>query len=268
MKFLIIGDIYGKIGKQTIKQFLPIYKRRYKPDLIIANGENVSKGGKSLIHSDYVELMSYGINYFTMGNHTFRNPKINEYIDNVNNIIRPANLKGDFSGKGYITFEINNKKILLINLLGISFINLQVHNFFNTIDKILEMETYDFAILDFHAETTSEKIVFANYLSDKINVFVGTHTHIQTSDERIMIGKNGNKLAYITDVGMTGVFHSAIGADFEAVTNRMRQVNLNKDNRFIEAVDNEVVFNAILVTTDKNMQVIKVKRISELHTLK
>ncbi len=260
MRFLIIGDIYGKEGKKIIKEKLSSIKEELKPDFIIANGENVSFGGKSLIRSDYNKLKSYGIDYFTMGNHTFKNKDINLYIDEVNDIVRPANLVGNFSGKGFQIFEFNKKKILLINLLGIVFINMNLKNPFHVAEDILKNNEYDLAIIDFHAEATSEKIVLANYLSkkyEKLAIFFGTHTHIQTSDERIF----NNNTAYITDVGMTGVFNSAIGADFEAVTNKMLNGTLSK---FVEAKGNDWIFNSIIVDVDPiNLKPISIKRYSK-----
>ncbi len=260
MRFLIIGDIYGKEGKKVIKEKLEIIKDEIKPDLIIANGENVSFGGKSLIKSDYDKLKSYGIDYFTMGNHTFKNKDINLYIDDVNDIVRPANLIGKFSGKGFQIFNFKNKKILLLNLLGNVFINMNLENPFHVAEKILSENKYDLAILDFHAEATSEKVVLANYLSkkfEKLAIFFGTHTHIQTSDERIF----NNNTAYITDVGMTGVFNSAIGADFEAVTNKMIKGTLSK---FVEAKGNDWIFNSIIVDIDpKTLKPISIKRYSK-----
>ena len=218
MKIMIIGDIFGHAGKTALVNNIDKLKDKYNPDIIIANAENVSKGGKSLIKEDYDLLHKSGVDYFTMGNHTFDNPKINEYIDNVDNLVRPANLLGNEKGKGFIIFKFNNKKILLLNLLGKAFINKPTSNPFFAADEILDNNEYDLAIVDFHAEATSEKLVLANYLSNKVDIFVGTHTHVQTSDERIM----KNKMAYITDLGMTGVFNSAIGMNYNEVEKRIK----------------------------------------------
>ena len=254
MKILIVGDIYGKAGKETAAAYLPNIKEQLGADLLIANGENTSEGGKSLIKEDYEILKAAGVDYFTMGNHTFRNPAINDYIDDVNDIVRPSNLKGDFKGKGHIVFEKNGKKILLMNLLGETFMNQPVENPFTHADRVLEENEYDLAIVDFHAEATSEKIVLGNYLSDRVGIFYGTHTHIQTADERIM----NDSMAYITDVGMTGVFDSAIGANFEEVQDRMKT---GSSNRFKEATG-KVRLNAILVTLyDNTMKPMSIERI-------
>lgn len=258
MKILIIGDIFGQIGKKIIKDHLSDYKKKLKTDVIIANGENVSIGGKSLVKKDYKFLMDCGVDYFTMGNHTFHNKEINDYIDNINNLVRPANYKNKVKGRGYLTFEIKNKKILLMNLLGVNFINIPVNNPFLIADEILNDNFYDISILDFHAETTSEKKVLSNYLKDKVNIFYGTHTHIQTSDLAIL----DNKMVYITDVGMTGIRDSAIGVRFEEVTKFLKNGTREK---FKEATKGLKIFNAIFIEIDdKTNKPIIIKRISDI----
>ncbi len=245
MKILIIGDIYGQAGKLAIQQHLPLMKEQLSPDLIIANGENVSEGGKSLDKKDYEDLMAAGVEYFTMGNHTFKRPEFETYVDEVDNIVRPGNFKAFKPGRGHLVIEKNGKKFLLFNMLGAGLMpGTHVVNPFYFADKLLDKIEYDVAMLDFHAEATAEKIILANYLSDKVSIFWGTHTHIQTADERILNGTT----AYITDVGMTGVFDSAIGADFEAVTQRAKD---NIPAKFIEA-KGPVRINAILITLYDN----------------
>ncbi len=259
MKLLILGDIYGAEGKLGVASYLPFMKEQMNPDIVIANAENTSEGGKSLTKDDYEYLSAAGVDYFTMGNHTFRNKNIRTYINDVENMVRPANYKNEDDGKGYIIFEKNGKRILLFNLLGEIFMNDDVESPFDAADRILEENEgkYDLAILDFHAEATSEKIVLANYLSRKgVGVVFGTHTHIQTADERIL----NNNTAYITDVGMCGVFDSAIGADFEAVEERLRRVDMSK--KFIEATG-RIRINAILVTLyDNTLKPMSIERIT------
>ncbi|BDV03375.1 MAG: metallophosphoesterase [Candidatus Hepatoplasma scabrum] len=259
MKILIIGDIFGVSGKSIIEKYLIKYKNFFKPDLIIANGENVSKGGKSLIKKDYDFLMNCGIDYFTMGNHTFHNKEINNYINDVNNMVRPSNYKNKVKGQGFLIFNVDGKKILLMNLLGASFMNISVKNPFLTADQILKNNKYDIAILDFHAETTSEKKVLANYLKDQVTIFYGTHTHIQTSDLYIW----DQKMAYITDIGMTGIRDSAIGIRFKEVTNFLKN---GVKERFYEANEGVEIFNAILVEIDEKTNLPnKVTRISDIY---
>lgn len=258
MKILILGDIYGYDGKVGVASYLPFMKEQLNPDIVIANAENTSEGGKGLNRNDYDYLMASGVDYFTMGNHTFRNDDIYNYINDIDNLVRPANEEGIEDGVGYIIFEKNGKKILLFNLLGEVYISNKVRSPFKVADEILEKEegNYDLAILDIHAEATAEKIVLANYLSKKgVGIVFGTHTHIQTSDERIL----NNSTAYITDVGMCGVFDSAIGADFEAVESKF--CGRDRTIRFKEA-EGKIRINAVLVTLyDNTLKPVSIERI-------
>ncbi|CRX37233.1 / / YmdB-like protein / 104600:105379 Forward [Candidatus Hepatoplasma crinochetorum] len=258
MKILIIGDIFGKAGKEIIKQHLKDYKKKFNPDVIIANGENVSEGGKSLVKMDYDFLKNCGIDYFTMGNHTFHNREINTYINNINDMVRPANYKNKVKGQGFLIFNWKGKKILLLNLLGMGFMNIPVNNPFIIADQILENNQYDISILDFHTETTSEKKVLSNYLKDKVTIFYGTHTHIQTSDLYIL----NKKMVYITDIGMTGIRDSAIGVEYKEVTNLLK--NGIKD-QFKEATEGPKIFNAIFIEINDSTNLpVKIKRISNI----
>jgi len=257
MKILILGDIYGEPGRNAVASYLPFMKKELKPDVVIANGENTSVGGKSLTKNDYDYLSAAGVEYFTMGNHTFRNNDIYNYIDDINNMVRPSNLKNEHAGVGSLIFEVNNKKILLFNLLGEAFISTPVRNPFQEADKILDKYEgeYDLAILDIHAEATAEKIVLANYISDRVGIVFGTHTHIQTADERILNGTT----AYITDVGMCGVFNSAIGANFKEVEEKM--AGKNKTQSF-KVAEGEIRINAILITLyDNTLKPMTIERI-------
>lgn len=258
MKILIIGDIFGKAGKEIIEKHLVEYKKRFNPDVVIANGENVSEGGKSLIKNDYDFLKKCGVDYFTMGNHTFHNRGINTYINDINDMVRPANYKNKVKGKGSLIFNWNGKKILLMNLLGTNFMNIAVKNPFLIADQILENNQYDISILDFHTETTSEKKVLSNYLKDKVTIFYGTHTHVQTSDLYIL----DQKMVYITDIGMTGIRDSAIGVEYKEVTDLLKD---GIKEPFREAREGIKIFNAIFVEIDDETNLpVKIKRISDI----
>lgn len=258
MKLLILGDIYGADGKNGVASYLPFMKEQLQPDVVIANAENTSVNGKGLTKDDYHYLMAAGVDYFTMGNHTFRNDDIYTYINDIDNMVRPANEEGIKDGVGHIIFPWRGKRILLFNLLGEVFISNKVRNPFKVADEILEQEegNYDLAICDIHAEATAEKIVLANYLSKKgVGVVFGTHTHIQTADERIM----NDTTAYITDVGMCGVFHSAIGASFDEVENKFS--GRDRAQRFVEA-RGRIRINGILVTLyDNTLKPMSIERI-------
>ena len=255
MKILILGDIYGASGLHAAQVSIPLMREQLSPDLVIVNAENVSEGGKSLSWEDYERLMLAGVDYITMGNHTFKHEDIAEILETKENIVRPANWDGDVPGKGYIVFEKNGKKILLMNLLGDVFMFAPHKNPFKVADEILDSEEYDLAIVDFHAEATSEKIVLADYLSDRVGVFYGTHTHVQTADERILNGTT----AYITDVGMVGVEDSAIGANMKEVQAKLS--GQDKRAKFVEAKGQATVHGIFVELYGNTLKPFNISRI-------
>ena len=224
---LFIGDIFGESGIKKVEEELPKLKKEHNIDLVIAQSENVS-GRKGLIPKDYERLMKIGVDVFTLGNHAFAKSSISEIINNKN-VLRPYNVNNEYEGQGTSVFDIKGLKVRVTSMLGITFNDLnapwkqsKANNFFDAIDEIIENDESDFHIIDFHAETTSEKNVFGLYLDtyckNKVSALLGTHTHVQTNDAK----KFDNGLIYITDVGMTGPKNSAIGANFEEVYQKMR----------------------------------------------
>ncbi len=250
MKVLFIGDIFGKPGLKATIQELPKLKKEYKIDFVIVQGENIS-GRKGLIYSDYQKLKNAGVDAFTMGNHVWAKDEINSLFK-FNDIIRPYNVFNEYPGKGTLVFKIKDKKLRVTSMMGITFNELRkpwkesyAANFFDAFDILeKEEEKTDFHFIDFHAETTSEKAVFSLYLDGKINAIVGTHTHVQTSDNRTL----PNGTAFITDVGMTGPKNAAIGADFESVYLKMR---FDKMSRF-KVSQNPCQINGVVVSMSKN----------------
>ncbi len=213
MKILFIGDIYGKPGLEMLSTYLPELKDKYRPNLIIANAENAANG-RGINQKIYKELMSLGIHAITMGNWVWGNRELFEFIDQ-SNIVRPMNFR-EAPGKGFITINYNGQKILVINALGRTFMNPNIDDPFTGIKNIIASEAADFTFVDFHAEATSEKVALGHYLDGQVNVIVGTHTHVQTADERVL----PNGTLYITDVGMTGPLNGVIGVAKEIVLER------------------------------------------------
>ncbi len=247
MKILFIGDIFGKIGKEMLQRNLSEVRKLNNIDLVIANAENISKNGKGISKQDYVDLKNMGVDYITLGNHAFKDEEVNDILQN-DDIIRPHNFPEDplRNGKGYTIINFNNKKILLFNLLGRELMFSKATSPFDAADEILNNNPHDLAILDFHTETTSEKKVLAYYLRDRVKIFYGTHTHIQTSDYEI----NEDNQAYITDIGMTGVVDSAIGVEFEAVLSKLKD---NDFSVFKEKLTGIVQMSSIIVELDEKM---------------
>lgn len=213
MKILFIGDLYGKPGLDILTEKMPELKETYKPNLIIANAENAHYG-RGINLKIYKELMSLGVHVVTMGNWVWGNKELVEFIED-SNIVRPFNFR-EAPGKGFLTVNYNNQKVLIINALGRTFMNPQVGCPFTGIDEIIKNNPADFQVIDFHAEATSEKVALGHYLDGRVSAVLGTHTHIPTADERALPGGT----LYITDVGMTGPREGVIGVSKEIVLNR------------------------------------------------
>lgn len=248
---LFIGDIFSQPGIETTKKYLPLLKEKYKIDFVIAQGENIS-GRKGLNLSDYKTLKSIGIDAFTLGNHAWFNSEIHNIINN-NDVIRPANIEKDYPGNGSNVFIVNNQKLRITSLMGITFNKLlppwkeeYANSFFDEIDSILQNDESDYHIIDFHAETTSEKNVLALYLDGKISACIGTHTHVQTNDARIL----PKGTAFITDAGMTGPSNSAIGANFQEVYEKMRYDSLVR----FQVSNNKCQFNGVYLVLSNDIK--------------
>ena len=254
MNILFLGDIFGRRCISKLQKQLKKIIIKEKVDFTIAQGENVS-GRKGLTPEDYQSLKESGIDAFTMGNHVWAKSEIMQIINNKD-IIRPYNVKHKYEGKGSRTFQIKGKIIRVSQFMGIAFNELngtwkekQAQNFFDDFDKLNQNAKHDIHIIDFHAETTSEKNVFGLYVDGKVDAFIGTHTHIQTNDARIL----PKGTAYITDVGMVGPTNSAIGASYESVYKKMRY---DEASRF-DVSENKIILNAVLISINKQDRKIK-----------
>ncbi|MEN6349034.1 MAG: TIGR00282 family metallophosphoesterase [Syntrophomonas sp.] len=218
MNILVIGDIVGKPGRKAIKNLLPEIQKKYDVSFTIANAENAA-GGKGLTRDVMTELLAMQIDVLTMGNHVWDNKDIFNVIDDQPRLVRPVNYPPYCPGQGYHIYSAGfNKKVAVINASGRVFLS-PLDCPFRTVDEILnELECrVDIIIVDFHAEATSEKLAFAYYFDGRVTAVVGTHTHIQTADERILpLGT-----AYITDLGMTGPVNSILGMDKDQVINKL-----------------------------------------------
>lgn len=223
LNVLFLGDIFGEPGIQKVEELLPYLIQKHNIDFVIAQAENVS-GRKGFVKKDYLRLKQAQVDAFTLGNHVWAKDDILKIIAN-NDLIRPANINPTYPGSGTRVFEIDQKTIRVTSLMGITFNKLlspwteeYANSFFDTIDSIVENDKADFHVVDFHAETTSEKNVLGLYLDGKISAIVGTHTHIQTNDDRVL----PNGTLFISDAGMCGPMNAAIGANFNEVYKNMR----------------------------------------------
>lgn len=206
MNIIFLGDIVGRVGRNAIKEQLPSLKLRYNANFVIGNGENATHG-KGLSIKNYRELISYGINCITMGNHYLR---VNEVItcnEQYPNMVRPYNMNKAIPGVGTRVFNIKNKTIRVTNLLGRTFMQGFDTNPFEDLNDLVNSTSQDIHIVDFHAETTGEKMSLAYAFDGKVSAVIGTHTHVQTNDNRIL--KNGT--GFISDAGMCGLYDSILG---------------------------------------------------------
>lgn len=216
MRILLIGDIFGELGRKVIEDNLPKLIQEHGINFIVANGENIAHG-KGITFKYYQWLLEQHVNVVTLGNHSFSNRSIIEYMDEAKNLIRPLNYGLGTPGKGYVTVNYNGKKITVFQVLGRTFDNNSLDCPFRAAEKILNEVKSDLYICDFHGEATSEKIAFSIYFDGKIDIIVGTHTHVQTNDARVL--KNGSM--YMTDLGMTGPLEGVIGVESEDIIHRM-----------------------------------------------
>ena len=217
MRFLIIGDIVGNSGVEYLQHHLDSIRKYNKIDFVIANAENSTPVGKGISKSVAHTLYGCGADVITMGNHTFNNYEINKLFDEDFPVIRPANMPPETAGRGYIITDFFGTKIAVINLLGRVYMECMDCPF-RTADSIIEKikDEADIIIVDFHAEATSEKKAMGFYLDGRVSAIFGTHTHVQTADEKILEGGT----AYITDVGMTGCHDSVLGVKKDIIIKR------------------------------------------------
>lgn len=213
-KILMLGDLIGRPGRKTIRENLALFIKENSIDMVIANGENAS-GGSGLVESAAKDLFESGINVITSGNHIWNKKEIFSFLPKYSNILRPANYPDFLAGRGSVIFENKEKnvKVGVINLLGRVFMHPVDSPLSSALIEIEKLRNggADIIVVDFHAEATAEKEALGIYLSDKIELFAGTHTHVQTSDEKIINGRMG----YITDLGKCGSFYSVIGFNEE-----------------------------------------------------
>lgn len=257
MKILYLGEIVSKPGRRAVEQYLPKLITKHNPDFVFANGENLTHN-RGMNEKHMEAMLEAGIDYFTTGNHIWDNKSFFSKLENSKTpVLVPANLFDELPGKKYARITKNKNSIFLFNLSGRTFMDEKAQSPFLVADKILKnRKTNDFVILDFHAETTSEKMALSYYLQKKVNLFIGSHTHIPTADEEI----RDNQMAYITDIGMIGPKESVLGIKKEIIIKKF----LTDDPIMHDIAGGDSVFNAILVNVDKNNKPNKIERIQTI----
>ena len=246
MRILFIGDLFGSTGRRVLAENLEEISKENNIDVCIANGENLA-GGRGITRNIVKKLHKYGVQIITGGNHSMYDMEIYNTSPPVKYLLRPLNLQKETKGTGKTIYQLSDgRKIGIINLQGRTFMDESLLCPFKTGMAALAdiARQTPIIIVDFHAEATSEKICLANYLDGQVSAVLGTHTHVQTADERIL----PKGTAFISDVGMTGPEKSAIGMKLETILQKyLHQSHI----RFAPATEGPM-FNAVVLDIDDN----------------
>jgi len=255
MKILVIGDIVGKPGRRAIKELLPPIKEEENIGVTIANAENAA-GGSGVTPPIARELFDYGIDALTSGDHIWKKKEVIEFISRESRLLRPANYPAGVPGTGATVIEApDGTKIGVINLLGRVFMQPVECPFRAAKEAVKRLrQTTSLIVVDIHAEATSEKLALCYYLDGEVSAVLGTHTHVQTADERVTPAGT----ACITDLGMTGPFKSILGRKEEQIVERFI---LQMPVRFEMAEDDIMLCGAIIDIDSKTGRAISIKRI-------
>lgn len=245
MNILCIGDIVGKPGRDALEKSLENIKREYKIDFVIANAENAA-GGAGLTSRLAKIFLGIGCDVLTLGDHTWDQKELEEYLDKAESVIRPANFPEGAPGNGWCIKTLpSGKKIGVINMLGRVFMRFSVNCPFREVDRLIEIirQETPLIVVDMHAETTSEKVAFGHYVDGRVSAVFGTHTHIPTADEQIL----PKGTAYITDVGMTGPYDSVIGQNKDDIIKRFLSVRPVK----FHMAEHDARLSGVVVSVDE-----------------
>jgi hypothetical protein len=262
IRVLIIGDVVGNIGCMMVQKHIKNLQTQFQIDATIVNGENSNQNGRGISSRIMQSFKHNGVDVVTTGNHVWDNQDIYEYMRNHTDIVRPANFPATSPGTGVTTFNCNGIEIAVVNVQGRVFMKEHLDCPFLALDTILNYLKYrtKIIIVDVHAEATAEKICLGYYVDGRVSCVVGTHTHVQTADERILpLGT-----AYITDLGMTGSLNSSIGMKKDPMIERFKT---QMPNKFIVETQPPVIMTGVWVEIDtatgKAVQIQRVKVIDE-----
>jgi len=256
MKILVVGDIVGKAGREAVGALIKPLKKKHKIDFVIANGENAA-GGSGLTPKVVEEILAGGVDAITSGDHIWRKKEVLEVISRESRLLRPANYPAGAPGSGFCIYRSGEIKIGVINLVGRVFMSCLEDPFLAARKAVEEIkkETPNIFV-DIHADATSEKLALAFFLDGEVTAIFGTHTHIQTADERLM----PKKTAYITDLGMTGPFDSVLGRRPEQIVERFIT---GLPVKFEMAVDDVQIQGAVIEFDEKKGRAVSIKRLVE-----
>lgn len=253
MRILFISDIFGKPGREGLLKELPGLVEEHAPDFVIANGENVASGA-GITTKIAEKLLAGGVDVITTGNHVWRQKDIFPFLNSSDRIVRPANYLPDNPGRGWTVAEKDGRRLAVVNLSGNLYIGAP-QGAFQVIDPLLDElpEDVKHILVDFHGEATSEKVAMGHYLDGRVTALIGTHTHVQTADEKIL----SRGTAYITDAGMTGPRNSVIGVDKNIILKRF----LTQMPVRFEVADDDVWIEGVLIEADDKGRATSIQRL-------
>jgi len=241
-KILIVGDVFGKVGREVLMQTLTSLRKKEDISFLIVNGENTTNG-RGINKNHYNFYNDLNIDVITLGNHSFDELEIYSFINESNNIIRPYNLIGKYPGVGYKIYSKFGLSISVFQFIGNTYMKERNENPFLIAEEVIKRVESDIKIVDFHAEATSEKVAFGYLLDGLVDLVYGTHTHIQTVDLRVL-----NKgTYYISDIGMTGDLDSVIGIEKDSSIAKFKD---GKMKTIIKENYNLTQFSALLLDID------------------
>ena len=246
MKLLFVGDVVGGVGRRTLRAVLPELRERHAPDFVVVNGENAA-GGVGITRRTADELFEIGADVITLGNHTYRHREVWGYLDERDEIVRPANFLALQPGHGSCVVERNGIRLGVVSLQGNLYLRSGRAAFTEADSQLEQLDgRVDHLLVDMHAEATSEKVGMGWYLDGRVTAVVGTHTHVPTADARVLPGGT----AYMTDVGMTGPRGGVIGVKREqAVEALVTQLPVK-----FETSDEDPWLMGVLITASQPMR--------------
>lgn len=247
LTLLFLGDVYGKPGRAVIKEHLSALRAQHEIHAVVCNAENAA-GGFGITESTAQELYDAGVDIITLGNHTWDKPDTPELLQRERKMLRPYNYPPQTPGKGFRVYDIGDKKIAVLNLMGRLFMENGLDCPFQASRALMQEYTlgsdYDALVVDIHAEATSEKMCLAHIWDGKASLVVGTHTHIPTADTRVLEGGT----AYQTDAGMCGIYESSLGVAFADALHRFER----KGKRHATPAKGEPTLSGVLVKVGAN----------------
>ncbi|MGA0900428.1 MAG: TIGR00282 family metallophosphoesterase [Luteolibacter sp.] len=259
IRILFLGDVVGEPGRSTVIEQLPVLKEREQVDFIIVNGENAA-GGRGITPKIAIDLLRAGAAVITTGDHVWDQKEIIDHFPTEPRLLRPLNYPPDTPGQGSVVLETDKGKVAVMQAQGRTFMQPPLDNPFTLAQAEAERLRADGVgpiFMDFHAETTSEKIAMGRVLDGKVSAVIGTHTHVQTADERILPGGTG----YLTDAGMCGPEQSVLGRNIESVVWRFKS---NMPTRFPIAEGPVRICGVIVDVDAESGRCLEIRRVSEL----